>query len=231
MKCWLALMPPTRPAIPRSILTKTPIPRRGKIPMNDRETRCYSGEVRAQSSTDEPTRIIGYGSVFNSRSEPLWGFREIIKPGAFDDVLGDDVRGLFNHDPNYILGRSSANTLTLSVDERGLQYTLIAPDTQTIRDLVIAPMMRGDITQSSFAFRVAPDGERWYEDEEGIVIREVSQFSRLFDVSPVTYPAYQEADSGVRSLKAWQEARDSGALQKAINERMARERLLTLINA
>ena len=198
--------------------------------MNDRETRCYSGEVRAQPSTDEPTRIIGYGSVFNSRSEPLWGFREIIKPGAFDDVLGDDVRGLFNHDPNYILGRSSANTLTLSVDERGLQYTLIAPDTQTIRDLVIAPMMRGDITQSSFAFRVAPDGERWYEDEEGIVIREVSQFSRLFDVSPVTYPAYQEADSGVRSLKAWQEARDSGALQKAINQRMARDRLLTLIN-
>lgn len=198
--------------------------------MNDREIRCYSGEVRAEQAADEPTRIIGYGSVFNCRSEPLWGFREIIKPGAFDDVLGDDVRGLFNHDPNYILGRSSANTLTLAVDERGLQYTILAPDTQTIRDLVIAPMKRGDISQSSFAFRVAPDGERWFEDEEGIVIREVSKFSRLFDVSPVTYPAYQEADSGVRSLKAWQEARDSGALQKAINQRMARERLLTLIN-
>lgn len=76
--------------------------------MNDRETRCYSGEVRAEQYDNAPTHILGYGSVFNSRSEPLWGFREIIKPGAFDDVLNDDVRGLFNHDPNFILGRSSA---------------------------------------------------------------------------------------------------------------------------
>ncbi|CQD39682.1 phage prohead protease%2C HK97 family [Yersinia enterocolitica] len=199
--------------------------------MSETEKRCYSGEVRAEQRENEPTRIIGYGSVFNIRSEPLWGFREIIKPGAFDDVLGDDVRGLFNHDPNFILGRSSANTLTVSVDERGLQYNILAPDTQTIRDLVIAPMSRGDINQSSFAFSVARDGERWYEDEEGIVIREISKFSRLYDVSPVTYAAYQDADSGVRSMQAWQEARDSGALQQAINHKMARERLLTLINA
>lgn len=199
--------------------------------MSDREMRCYSGEVRAEQQSDQPTRIIGYGSVFNSRSEPLWGFREIIKPGAFDDVLTNDVRGLFNHDPNFILGRSTSGTLTLSVDERGLQYNITAPDTQTIRDLVIAPMMRGDINQSSFAFQVARDGDNWYEDEEGIVIREISKFSRLYDVSPVTYPAYQDADSGVRSMKAWQEARDSGALQNAINQRMARERLLTLLNA
>ncbi|MDM3155741.1 HK97 family phage prohead protease [Citrobacter sp. Cf122] len=197
----------------------------------DRETRCYSGEVRAEQHDQQPTRIIGYGSVFNSRSEPLWGFREIIKPGAFDDVLGDDVRGLFNHDPNFILGRSTSGTLKVSTDERGLRYDIEAPDTQTIRDLVLAPMLRGDINQSSFAFRVARDGERWYEDEEGVVIREISRLSRLFDVSPVTYPAYTEADSGVRSMKAWQEARDSGALQLAINQRMARERVLTLLNA
>lgn len=199
--------------------------------MNDRELRCYSGEVRAEQQSDQPTRIIGYGSVFNSRSEPLLGFREIIKPGAFDDVLTNDVRGLFNHDPNFILGRSAAGTLSLSVDERGLQYNILAPDTQTIRDLVIAPMMRGDISQSSFAFQVARDGDDWYEDDEGIVIREISKFSRLYDVSPVTYPAYQDADSGVRSMKAWQEARNSGALKNAINQRMARERLLTLLNA
>lgn len=92
-------------------------------------------------------------------------------------------------------------------------------------------MLRGDINQSSFAFRVARDGERWYEDEDGVVICEISRFSRLFDVSPVTYPAYTEADYGVRSMKAWLEARDSGALQKAINQRMARERVLTLLNA
>ncbi|HIF6681415.1 TPA: HK97 family phage prohead protease [Serratia marcescens] len=199
--------------------------------MSDREMRCYTGEVRAEQQEDQPTRIIGYGSVFNIRSEPLWGFREIIKPGAFDDVLNDDVRGLFNHDPNFILGRSTSGTLKVSVDERGLQYNIEAPDTQTIRDLVLAPMKRGDINQSSFAFRVARDGDNWYEDEEGVVIREIHKFSRLYDVSPVTYPAYQAADSAVRSMKAWQEARESGAVTNAVNQRMARERLLTLLNA
>jgi hypothetical protein len=199
--------------------------------MSDRETRCYTGEVRAEPHEDQPTHIVGYGSVFNIRSEPLWGFREIIKPGAFDDVLNDDVRGLFNHDPNFILGRSTSGTLKVSVDERGLQYDIQAPDTQTIRDLVLAPMQRGDINQSSFAFRVARDGDHWYEDEEGVVIREINKFSRLYDVSPVTYPAYQAADSTVRSMKAWQEARDNGAIANAVNQRMARERLLTLINA
>ncbi|CAI1972240.1 HK97 family phage prohead protease [Serratia marcescens] len=199
--------------------------------MSDREMRCYTGEVRAEQQEDQPTRIIGYGSVFNIRSEPLWGFREIIKTGAFDDVLNDDVRGLFNHDPNFILGRSTSGTLKVSVDERGLQYDIEAPDTQTIRDLVLAPMKRGDINQSSFAFRVARDGDRWYEDEEGVVIREIHKFSRLYDVSPVTYPAYQAADSAVRSMKAWQEARESGAVTNAVNQRMARERLLTLLNA
>ncbi|MBD2810495.1 HK97 family phage prohead protease [Xenorhabdus sp. Vera] len=198
--------------------------------MRDRELRCYPGEVRADTPEGQPTRIVGYGSVFNSRSEPLWGFREIIKPGAFDEVLNDDVRGLFNHDPNFILGRSTSGTLSLSVDDKGLRYDITAPDTQTIRDLVLAPMQRGDITQSSFAFRVARDGEEWYEDEEGIVIREIHRVARLHDVSPVTYPAYQETDSAVRSMQAWQEARSSGTLQQAINQKQARERILTLLN-
>lgn len=199
---------------------------------SNQETRCYVGEVRAELGEDsKPTHIIGLGSIFDSRSELMCGFKEIIKPGAFDGVLNDDVRGLFNHDPNYILGRTAAGTLSLSVSERGLVYDITAPDTQTIRDLVLAPMQRGDINQSSFAFRVARDGEDWYQDDEGMIIREIHKVSRLFDVSPVTYPAYQEAGAAVRSMKVWKEARDSGDLQKAINQKLARERLLTLLNA
>ena len=199
---------------------------------SEKETRCYVGEVRAEvGEENKPTHIVGLGSVFDSRSELIYAFREIIKPGAFDDVLNDDVRGLFNHDPNYILGRTTAGTLSLSVNERGLVYDITAPETQTIRDLVLAPMKRGDINQSSFAFRVARDGEEWYQDDEGVVIREITRFSRLYDVSPVTYPAYQDADSAVRSMNAWKEARDSGDLQKAINQKLARERLMTLLNA
>ncbi|OQM39292.1 peptidase [Citrobacter braakii] len=145
--------------------------------MSEREIRCYSGEVRAETHNDEPSRIIGYGSVFDSRSELIFGsFREIIRPGAFDDVLQDDVRALFNHDPNFILGRTSAGTLALTVDERGLRYDITAPETQTIRDLVLAPMQRGDINQSSFAFRVARDGEEWYHDEDGVVIPSLTVF-------------------------------------------------------
>ena len=141
------------------------------------------------------------------------------------------MRGLFNHDPNYILGRTAAGTLSLSVNERGLVYDITAPDTQTIRDLVLAPMQRGDINQSSFAFRVARDGEDWYQDDEGVIIREIHKFSRLFDVSPVTYPAYQDAGAAVRSMEAWKEARNGGDLQKAVNQKLARERILTLLNA
>ncbi|KAA6006299.1 HK97 family phage prohead protease, partial [Pantoea sp. F_5] len=133
--------------------------------MSDIEKRSYGGEIRAAQDDGEPTRIVGYGSVFDTLSEVIFGFREIIKPGAFDNVLGDDVRALFNHDPNFILGRSAAGTLALSVDDKGLRYEITAPETQTIRDLVIAPMQRGDISQSSFAFRIARDGDDWYQDD------------------------------------------------------------------
>lgn len=198
--------------------------------MSDIEKRSYGGEIRAAQDDGEPTRIVGYGSVFDTLSEVIFGFREIIKPGAFDDVLGNDVRALFNHDPNFILGRSTAGTLALSVDDKGLRYDITAPETQTIRDLVIAPMQRGDISQSSFAFRIARDGDDWYQDDDGVLIHEIYQVSRLLDVSPVTYPAYQQAGSSVRSMQAWREAHDSGAMKKAVNQRMARERIMRLLN-
>lgn len=198
----------------------------------DREVRSFLGEVRTEGPDGEPTKIIGYGAVFNSRSEPMWGFREVIAPGAFDDVLEDDVRGLFNHDPNYVLGRATANTLALSVDAHGLRYEITAPDTQTIKDLVIAPITRGDVNQSSFAFRIAPGGERWYEDDEGVVIREITKISRLYDVGPVTYPAYRAAETSVRALDNWKEQR-SGEEQahKAHIEKETRARELDMLGA
>ena len=204
--------------------------------MSEIEKRCYVGEVRAAEVEGEPTKIVGYASVFDNRSELIGGsFREVIKPGAFDDVLSDDVRALFNHDPNFILGRSSVGTLALSVDDKGLRYEITAPTTQTIRDLVLAPMQRGDISQSSFAFRVARDGERWYQDEDGVIVREISRFSRLLDVSPVTYPAYNAAEAGVRSLEEWRsqqaaaEQQTAAEQQRAALEKAARERQLDLM--
>lgn len=166
----------------------------------DKELRTFNNcEVRAQSDEDGKTSISGYGAVFNSRSNDLGGFVEVIMPGAFDDVMQDDARALFNHDPMYVLGRNKV-TMSLSVDERGLHYHIPeVPNSQTIRDLVVEPMRRGDINQSSFAFRVAPNGDEWKE-EEGTIVRYINKVARLYDVSPVTYPAYDAATSTVRSL-------------------------------
>lgn len=196
--------------------------------MSDYEKRCFASEVRSLIEEGQAAKIIGNGAVFNSRSENLGGFREIIMPGAFDNVLNDDVRATFNHDPNFILGRSSSGTLRLNINADGLGYEIDAPETQTIRDLVLAPMTRGDIKESSFGFRVAQDGEEWLRDDEGIVIRKIHMVSRLFDIGPVAFPAYQAASSAKRSLQQFIEQGDH---QKAINQRAYRDRLLSILSA
>ena len=116
--------------------------------------------------------------------------------------MDNDVRALFNHDPNHILGRTKSGTLRIGIDETGLTYELNPPDTTIGRDLVVM-IGRGDITQSSFGFRIAKDGDRWDEDEEGRLIRTITRVAELFDVSPVTYPAYPDASIGMRSLMRW----------------------------
>lgn len=200
--------------------------------MSDNERRLLQCEVRmSEEGEGQPLTITGYGSVFNIRSENLGGFREIIAPGAFDDVLEDDVRALFNHDKNFVLGRTKSGTLSLSVDDEGLRYEITPPDTQTVRDLLIEPLRRKDIDQSSFGFRVARGGEEWEEDEEGVIVRTITKISRLFDVSPVTFPAYPDAKAGVRSLEAWQQEQGSEVLKRAMNEKQMRERFLQIINA
>lgn len=200
--------------------------------MSDIEKRGISCEVRAvEGEEGQPSRIVGHGAVFNKRSDMIAGlFVEEIAPGAFDDVLADDVRALFNHDPNFVLGRTKSNTLELSVDSEGLRYEITPPDTQTVRDLVLAPLARRDITGSSFAFRVANDGDEWREEENGLVVRTINKFSRLLDVSPVTYPAYPDAGAAKRSYEARCTELQS-LVKQAVNQRRARERFLEIIHA
>ena len=153
--------------------------------------------------------IRGHAAVFNTLSLDLGGFREQIKPGAFKEAIEtDDVRALFNHDPNYPLGRNKSGTLRLTEDERGLAIELDPADTQYARDLVTS-MERGDITQMSFGFSVKPGGQDWAEGEDGMTIRTLTNL-RLYDVSPVTYPAYPQTDVGIatRSLQEWRKSQD-----------------------
>ena len=171
----------------------------------DIEHRTFAIEGLSVETRDgAPPVIRGHAAVFNQLSEDLGGFREQIKPGAFADAIaGDDVRALFNHDPNFILGRNVAKTLSMKEDSRGLAIEIIPPDTQTIRDLVLAPIARGDVSQMSFGFSPRPGGQDWAKDDEGRTIRTLKAV-RLFDVSPVVFPAYPQTDVAMRDLRAWQ---------------------------
>lgn len=177
--------------------------------MKDEERRVLGTSLKVeyrQAEGEAPDPVIrGHAAVFDKLSENLGGFREKIQPGAFDRVLDNDVRALFNHDPNQILGRTSAGTLRVGVDADGLTYEIDPPDTQLGRDLLVS-IERGDIRESSFGFIVGDDD--WEEDEEGRVIRTVTEIRELFDVSPVSFPAYPDADVGLRELRNWRDERD-----------------------
>jgi HK97 family phage prohead protease len=175
------------------------------------ERRYTAGAVELRMDGDgaeAKRKVRGYAAVFGAESENLGGesYRmfEKIERGAFDAVLKDDVRALFNHDANLILARSKggAGTLALGVDERGLWYEFEAPDTQAGRDLLVS-LQRGDVDQSSFAFTVSREGQKWEEEtRDGVTTarRTITKVSRLYDVSPVTYPAYPDASAALRSL-------------------------------
>lgn len=138
--------------------------------------------------------IEGYAAVFGKRSQNLGGFREYVEPGAFTKTLAEaDVRGLWNHDKNYVLGRSKSGTLNLSTDSTGLHYQIDPPDTTWARDLMIS-MERGDVSNSSFQFRTIKDD--WALDDDDFPKRSLLEVG-LVDVSVVTFPAYLDAPSGI----------------------------------
>lgn len=168
--------------------------------MIKKEVRFIPHEMRVKADEGESKKIVGYAAKFNSLSEEMWGFREQIAPGAFTEALKkSDVRALFNHDPNYVLGRQSAGTVSLTEDDVGLHYEIDPPDTQWARDIV-SSIERGDIAESSFAFSMSGGVEEW-DDSATPAIRTIKSVGNLYDVSPVTYPAYPEATTGVRSHK------------------------------
>lgn len=151
---------------------------------------------------EQAGEIIGHASVFNSWSELLGGlfpFKEIVRKGAFIDTIKvDDIRALFNHDPNFVLGRNKAGTLELEEDDIGLKVRILLPNTQTAKDLV-ENIRRGDISQMSIGFIVEDDS---WGTKDGIDIREIKKV-QLFDVSIVTFPAYTQTDCGVRAMEEY----------------------------
>ncbi len=165
-----------------------------------KETRVLkSAELRVMRGEDgEPAKIEGYAAVFNKNSGDM-GFIERIAPGAFNNALKkSDVRALFNHDPNIILGRTSAGTLELLEDKQGLFMRVLPPDTQLVRDMVLTPIERGDVTQQSFGFTVKSD--EWADIDKHTPTRTITEVGELFDVSAVVFPAYSDTTVALRSL-------------------------------
>ena len=186
--------------------------------MFEREKRQFSSAIVVEKRADKGPLIRGHAAVFGKLSENLGGFREIIAPGAFDDVLEDDVRGLIGHDDVLILGRTSAGTLRIGVDAEGLTYEIDPPDTSYARDLLVS-LERGDIRESSFGFTVARMGDEWSEDEDGRLIRTIHKVARLYVVSPVTFPAYPDTNVAKRSLAEFQGTRGSADRLRAAQRR------------
>jgi HK97 family phage prohead protease len=181
----------------------------------DKEIRTFNVENLELRQEGEDNVVVGYGSVFNTLSNELGGFREIIAEGAFDGRLEDDVRFLINHD-GLPLARTTNGTLRLSTDERGLKYEAKVANTSLGRDL-IELMRNGTINQSSFAFVVEDDS---WEVREGVNIRTINKVSRLYDVSAVTYPAYEEASVALRSMEEWKKTED----EKVMKENLEKEK-------
>lgn len=206
------------------------------------ERRTISSELsRLEIREDgQPPRIEGYGAVYFRAGDPgteyrLWADTyERIMPGAFDEAVKADVRSLFNHDPNIILGRNRGNaaTLRLTSDSTGLRYSVEPPQTALIRDQVLEPIRRGDVSGSSFMFR--PTKVTWVEeDRDGrtVDVRELHAVE-LFEVGPVTFPAYEATSTGVRSeersaieseRREHRERRQIDLQQEAARQRKIRE--------
>jgi HK97 family phage prohead protease len=159
-------------------------------------------EIRAEGETNT---IEGIAAVVNKTTDLGW-YEERIEPGAFDDVLNDDVRALFNHDPNFVLARSKGGkgTLSLSIDKTGnLKYSYKTPDRSFARDLQDA-IKAGDVDQSSFAFSIKEEKWEFAGEENGRNkdLRTILKVERLYDISPVTYPAYQDTTVAARSKES-----------------------------
>lgn len=177
--------------------------------------------VIARRSQDEESRLVeGYAVVFNSRSVDLGGFYEVIDRSALDQEIinRSDVVCLLDHDiKRGVLaryrGESMNNSLSLTLDEHGLAFSFEAPKT-ALGDEILEGVKRGDISACSFAFTVADDEYR--KEEDGTILRTIRKIDRLFDISLVYKPAYDETNVDTRGLKLFLEQENTQVMNEEI---------------
>lgn len=189
--------------------------------MSKKEIRTLETIEAVEVESDE-MKVSGYALRFNSLSNDLGGFVEEISPEALENCDMSDVRLLINHDPSYVLGRTTSETLTLTVDEIGLRFDAILPNTSYAKDLYENIRLQ-NVNQCSFGFILNEDGDSFEKRDDGLFKRTLNSIRSLFDVSIVTYPAYNSSDVAVaqRSIDSIKEAELDKA--KAEEERMQEE--------
>lgn len=176
---------------------------------NTKKLLGENGEMRVDANfqlrvSGDGNTVEGHAAVFNKFSEDLGGFREKIAPGAFrDSIKSSDTRALFNHNPNFVLGRTSSGTLELKEDKQGLFFRTSLPNTTWANDLRVS-CQRGDINQCSFGFTIETD--EWTEKDDGSMERTIKKVRDLLDVSIVTFPAYPDTSVAVRNLEEYRKA-------------------------
>lgn len=183
--------------------------------MTESERRYTPGRVEVRAAAAEKRTVGGYAAKFDRPSQNLGGFIERIAPQAFNRSKGNDwpeVMARYNHDDMALLGTTAAQTLRLSVDGTGLVYEVDVPQSRSdIYELI----QRGDITKSSFAFRVIGDeGDEWGLSEQNFPQRTLLSVD-LVDVAPVNTPAYLDTSTGLRSLARHVEASEEEVRQLA----------------
>lgn len=173
--------------------------------MSDRFIESRSGAAAPKVQTVRQSGktasvITGYAAVFNSPTVIGGLFREQIAPGTFTEAVRlDDVRALYNHLPQYVLGRTGSGSARIFEDSYGLRYEIHVNPDDAIAVSIAATIQRGDVTGSSFSFWLPDaDSEEWTQpDRRGLPLRTITR-ARLFDVGPVTFPAYDAATAGAR---------------------------------
>jgi HK97 family phage prohead protease len=169
------------------------------------EKRTFTGTVIARADGENmPKEIGGIAAVINSVTD-LGYFEEVINAGAFDYALSKeyDIRCLFNHEAELILGRTKADTCKVFVNADGnLEYTWVPDYENPTHMSVVRSIMRGDITQSSFAFTIKEQSWTASEKYGNMGKRVITVIEDLYDVSPVTYPAYADTEADARSIAA-----------------------------
>ncbi len=156
--------------------------------MNKRMVRSAPTEFKIREN-GEDIFIEGYFAIFNTRYEMWEGAAETVLKGAFTDTLGEDVRALINHNTDFVLGRTKAGTLELTEDDIGLFGRIKINKNDSDAMNLYARVQRGDVNQCSFGFDIID--ETYKTDAQGNVLWELRKV-KLYEVSVVTFPAYEE---------------------------------------